>query len=40
VNVLNTGRIGGSVDLLLQLVGNDEIGNSANYNKVQIRITR
>jgi hypothetical protein len=40
VNVLNTGRIGGSVDLLLQLVGNDEVGNSANYNKVQIRITR
>jgi hypothetical protein len=26
--------------MLLQLVGNDEIGNSANYNKVQIRITR
>lgn len=40
VNVANTGRIGGSVDLLLQVVGNDEIGNSANYNKVQIRITR
>jgi hypothetical protein len=40
VNVINTGKIGGSVDLLLQLVGNDEIGNSANYNKVQIRITR
>jgi len=40
VNVLNTGKIGGSVDLLLQLVGNDEVGNSANYNKVQIRITR
>lgn len=40
VNVINTGKIGGSVDLLLQLVGNDEIGNSANYNKVMIRITR
>ena len=40
VNVVNTGKIGGSVDLLLQLVGNDEIGNSANHNKVQIRITR
>lgn len=40
VNVINTGKIGGSVDLLLQLVGNDEVGNSANYNKVQIRITR
>ena len=40
VNVLNTGKLGGSVDLLLQLVGNDEVGNSANYNKVQLRITR
>lgn len=40
VTVLNTGKIGGSVDLLLQVVGNDEIGSSANYNKVQIRITR
>jgi len=40
VNVINTGKIGGSVDLLLQVVGNDEIGTSANYNKVQIRITR
>ena len=40
VNVLNTGKIGGSVVLLLQVVGNDEIGASANYNKVQIRITR
>jgi hypothetical protein len=40
VNVVNTGKIGGSVDLLLQVVGNDEIGSSANYNKVQIRITR
>jgi hypothetical protein len=40
VNVINTGKIGGSVDLLLQVVGNDEVGASANYNKVQIRITR
>jgi hypothetical protein len=40
VNVTNTGKIGGSVDLTLQVVGNDEIGSSANYNKVQIRITR
>jgi hypothetical protein len=40
VNVINTGKIGGSVDLTLQVVGNDEIGSSANYNKVQIRITR
>jgi hypothetical protein len=40
VNVLNTGKIGGSVDLLLQIDGNDEIGYNTNYNKVQIRITR
>ncbi|MEY2760703.1 MAG: hypothetical protein RLZZ96_603 [Bacteroidota bacterium] len=40
VNVVNTGRIGGSVDLLLQLDGNDEIGYNTNYNKVQLRITR
>ena len=40
VNVVNTGKIGGSVDLLLQVVGNDEIGASANYNKVMVRITR
>ena len=40
VNVVNTGKIGGFVDLTLQVVGNDEIGSSANYNKVQIRITR
>jgi hypothetical protein len=40
LNVVSTGKIGGSVDLLLQLEGNDEIGTSANYNKVQIRITR
>ena len=40
VNVINTGKIGGSVDLLLQLDGNDEIGYNSNYNKVQIRITR
>lgn len=40
VNVANTGKIGGFVDLTLQVVGNDEIGSSANYNKVQIRITR
>ena len=40
VNVVNTGRVGGSVDLLLQLDGNDEIGYNTNYNKVQLRITR
>ena len=40
VNVVNTGKIGGSVDLLLQLVGNTAIGSSVNHNQVQIRITR
>ena len=40
VNIRDTGRIGGSVDLLLQLDGNDEIGFNTNYNKVQLRITR
>lgn len=40
VNVLNTGIVGGSVDLLLQIDGNDEIGYNSNYNKVQLRITR
>lgn len=40
VNVANTGRIGGNVDLLLQLVGNTAIESSVNHNQVQIRITR
>ena len=40
VNVNNTGKIGGNVDLLLQLVGNTAIGSSVNHNQVQIRITR
>jgi hypothetical protein len=40
VNVINTGKIGGTVDLLLQIDGNDEIGYNTNYNKVQLRITR
>ncbi|PZV85577.1 uncharacterized protein DUF4843 [Algoriphagus aquaeductus] len=40
VNVANTGRLGGSVDLLLQLDGNAAIGASQNHNQVQIRITR
>ena len=40
VNIIDTKKIGGSVDLLLQLDGNDEIGYNSNYNKVQIRITR
>ena len=40
VTVNNTGKIGGSVDLLLELVGNNLIGSSVNHNQVQIRITR
>jgi len=40
VNVTNTGQIGGSVDLLLQLDGNATISPSENYKQVQIRITR
>jgi len=40
VDVVNTGKIGGSVDLLLQIDGNDFIKSSINYNQVQIRITR
>ena len=40
VNIIDTKKIGGTVDLLLQLDGNDEISYNTNYNKVQIRITR
>ena len=40
INVVDTGRIGGFVDLLLQLDGNANIGSSQNYNQVQIRINR
>jgi hypothetical protein len=40
VNVVNTGRLGGSVDLLLQLEGNSTINPSENYKQVQLRITR
>lgn len=40
VNVVNTGTLGGSVDLLLQLDGNATISPSENYKQVQIRITR
>lgn len=40
VTVKDTGKIGGSVDLLLQLVGNSAIQSSVNHNQVQIRITR
>jgi FlaG/FlaF family flagellin (archaellin) len=40
VDVINTGEIGGSVDLLLELEGNSEIQASENYKRVQLRITR
>jgi hypothetical protein len=40
VNITNTGAIGGTVDLLLQLDGNASIGSSQNHNQVQIRISR
>lgn len=40
VNIANTGAIGGTVDLLLQLDGNETIGSSQNHNQVQIRISR
>ncbi|TDQ15276.1 Calx-beta domain-containing protein [Algoriphagus boseongensis] len=40
INVVNTGSLGGSVDLLLQLDGNATISPSENYKQVQIRITR
>lgn len=40
VGIVNTGAIGGSVDLLLELEGNANILPSENYKRVQIRITR
>lgn len=40
VNIPNTGAIGGSVDVLLELEGNAQIPASQNYKQVQIRITR
>ena len=40
VAIPNTGALGGSVDLLLQLDGNAQIQPSQNYKQVQIRITR
>jgi len=40
VNVINTGKLGGSVDLLLQIIGNDKTGVSPSYDRVQLRITR
>lgn len=40
VQILNTGAIGGSVDLLLELEGNSTIQPSENYKRVQLRITR
>ena len=40
VNIPNTGAIGGSVDVLLELEGNAQIPASQNYKQVQLRITR
>jgi hypothetical protein len=40
VAIVNTGAIGGSVDLLLELEGNATIVPSENYKRVQLRITR
>lgn len=40
VAVVNTGAIGGFVDLLLELEGNATIQPSENYKRVQLRITR
>lgn len=40
VNVVNTGAIGGFVDLLLELEGNATIQPSFNHKRVQVRITR
>ncbi|MCH7399676.1 DUF4843 domain-containing protein [Belliella sp. DSM 107340] len=40
IDIINTGAIGGSVDLLLELEGNSEISPSENYKRVQVRITR
>jgi hypothetical protein len=40
VTILNTGAIGGSVDLLLELEGNAQLAPSENYKRVQLRITR
>jgi hypothetical protein len=40
VNIPNTGRLGGAVDVLLELEGNANIPASQKYKQVQIRITR
>jgi hypothetical protein len=40
VQIIDTGAIGGFVDLLLELEGNANIPASQNYKRVQIRITR
>jgi hypothetical protein len=40
VAIVNTGAIGGSVDLLLELEGNATIVPSENYKRVQLRINR
>lgn len=40
VTIPNTGAIGGSVDVLLELVGNANLAPSENHKRVQLRITR
>jgi hypothetical protein len=40
VTIPNTGALGGSVDVLLELEGNAQIPASQNHKQVQIRITR
>ena len=40
IEVINTGAIGGFVDLTLELVGNASISPSPNFKQVQLRITR
>lgn len=40
VTIPNTGALGGSVDVLLELEGNAQVLASENHKRVQIRITR
>jgi hypothetical protein len=40
VTIRNTGAIGGTVDLLLELAGNATLAPSENHKRVQLRITR
>ncbi|WP_291778944.1 DUF4843 domain-containing protein [Cecembia sp.] len=40
VDILNTGAIGGFVDVMIELEGNSDIIASENYKQVQLRITR